>query len=55
MISDIANNILASLGFKGNYYSSNLLLERVINSTNKLLGIEKKCVTENATKKVIEV
>ena len=54
MISGITNSILASLRFKGNYYFRDLLLERVINSINKLLNIEKNSVKENATQKAIQ-
>ena len=44
MIPGITNSILASLRFKGKYYFRNLLLERVIDSINKLFDIKKNSV-----------
>ena len=53
MISDITNSILASLRFKGKYYFTNQLLDRVINSLNKPLDTEKNSVKENAIQKAL--
>ena len=53
MISDITNSILTSLRSKGKYYFRNQLLDRVINSINKPLDIEKNSVKENAIQKAI--
>ena len=53
MISDITNSILASLRSRGKYYFRNQLLDRVINSINKPLDIEKNSVKENEIQKAI--